>query len=721
VHLQSEDLFIIREQAPIIFHLFYLPFSLELILNDLYEYASKYDPLFMKKIFLSYLLLIINQNCFSQDIPDTEVFTVLKKDQPGGPHITPLLQNQTTLAWKQDDLRRKRLESILDEQSLLALRKETKDKLLEMIGGLPKEKTPLNAHITGRIEMKGFHIEKLLFESIPGFHVTALVYVPEDGKEKHPVVLVACGHSVIGKIYYQGLCQRLVQRGYLVICWDPVGQAERSQFWDAAKNKSRYNLVCGEHAVLGNLAYLAGTNLIRWQIWDGIRALDYMLTRPDADASRVTITGTSGGGVQSAHIAALDDRIKVVAPSCYISSLPMRAYNRIFEDPDSDPEQDLYGMIANGVDHTGLLLLIYPRPLFIASAVLDFFPIEGTRKTFREISEVYTRFGHGERIAMVEGYHKHQFSLENQEAVLNFLDRFNDMPLREELPPVTQLDEATLKCTRTGQVLLDFQQDKKLTDLIREYFLTQGKRKVPTVQEMYYGNGYPGIKNWEVVPYSSHSIPEKIAWQKTGSHESNGITIDQYLLHHSNGLQIPLLYFQSRSSRTKGKTLLWLDLNEKAGQKNWTQISKLVNEGKSVISFDFRGTGEDQMLYETTSSDRLNFDHMDPALRYFDPLSSVFACYIYNTLLTGRPYFLQMMEDTEIVARFARDHLNAGNLSFTATGETTLLAYEIAKTFSEIKPESNADINGITWSGLVKEARELWSIHNLLPGAAYIR
>ena len=85
-------------------------------------------------------------------------------------------------------------------------------------------------------------------------------------------------------------------------------------------------------------------------------------------------------------------RIKVVVPSCFISSLPMRAYNRIFADPDSDPEQDPYGMISEGVDHAGLLLLIYPRPLMIASAVLDFFPIEGARNTFREISDLYDRF-----------------------------------------------------------------------------------------------------------------------------------------------------------------------------------------------------------------------------------------------------------------------------------------------------------------------------------------
>src|SRR2546426_493855 len=314
-----------------------------------------------------------------------------------------------------------------------------------MVGGLLSQKTPLNPQITGKIQMDGFRIEKLIFESLPGIHVSALVYVPQDGNKTHPAILVPAGHATNGKVHYQALCQRLVQRGYVVISWDPVGQGERSQFWDAKAGKSRYNLICAEHAVLGNLAYLAGTNLARWEIWDGIRAVDYLLTRPEVDPERINITGTSGGGFQAAHIAALDRRIKVAAPSCYITALPMRVYNRIFKDPDSDPEQDLYGMVSNHVDHAGLLLMMYPRPVFVAAAVFDFFPIEGTRQTFREVESLYTQFDHSDRIAMTESYNQHEYSLENQEAALNFLDHFNQLPPKRGLPPIKELDEKVLQ------------------------------------------------------------------------------------------------------------------------------------------------------------------------------------------------------------------------------------------------------------------------------------
>ncbi|HET8824056.1 MAG TPA: acetylxylan esterase, partial [Terriglobales bacterium] len=331
---------------------------------------------------LTTLLFVAVVAANAQEAPPANAFRVLPTRSGEHPEITPYLKYQTEMAWREDDDRRNAWEQIHTSADLIRIQKNLRANLLAMLGGLPQKKTPLNPHITGHIQMNGFHIEKLIFESLPGIYVTALLYVPDGNTKKDPAVLVPAGHSPDGKAYYQALCQRLVQRGYFVISWDPVGQGERSQFWDAKNHRSRYNLICAEHAVLGNLAYLAGTNLARWEVWDGIRAVDYLLTRPEVDPDRINITGTSGGGFQAALIAALDPRIKVAAPSCYITALPMRVYNRIFKDPDSDPEQDLYGMIASGLDHPGLLLLMYPRPVFVAAAVLDFFPIEGTLQTF---------------------------------------------------------------------------------------------------------------------------------------------------------------------------------------------------------------------------------------------------------------------------------------------------------------------------------------------------
>ncbi|HVR70319.1 MAG TPA: acetylxylan esterase, partial [Vicinamibacteria bacterium] len=287
--------------------------------------------------------------------PPAEAFRVLPAVEPG-PRITGYLQHQLATAWRQDDRRRAVFEAIRSEADLQGLRATLRARVIEIIGGLPETKTPLNARVTGTVPMDGYRIEKVVFESLPGLHVTALLYVPDGpAGTKRPGVLVACGHSPDGKSFrnYQQISGELAKRGYVVLSWDPVGQGERSQFWDAARGRSRYNLVCGEHAVLGNLACLAGTSLVRYMVWDGMRALDYLLTRPEVDPARLAVTGTSGGGFQSLYLGALDERIGVVAPSCFVTSLPMRMANRIFEDPDSDPEQDPFRLVSAGVDHAG--------------------------------------------------------------------------------------------------------------------------------------------------------------------------------------------------------------------------------------------------------------------------------------------------------------------------------------------------------------------------------
>jgi hypothetical protein len=654
------------------------------------------------------------------DAPPQECFRVFKQPVPQGPRITPYLSYQVERAWKEDEARQKAWDAIRDEASLRKTQDELRQKLLQMIGGLPAVKTDLHPVITGKIQTDGFVIEKLIFQSLPGVYVSALVYVPNDHTAKHPAILVPAGHAADGKFHYQALSQRLAGRGYLVISWDPVGQGERSQFWDAKANKSRYNLICAEHAEMGNLAYLAGANLARWEVWDGIRAVDYLLTRPDVDGERISITGTSGGGTQTAFLAALDPRIKVAVPSCYLSALPMRMSNRIFVDPDSDPEQDLFGMISSGLDHPGLLLLMYPRPVLVAAAVLDFFPIEGTRKTFREVQKLYEQFGHGERIALVQGYHDHQFSIENQQAALNFLDHFNQMPVRDSLPPVKELDGEALRCTRSGQVMLDYSGARSLMDVIREYYDEHKPKNNQMLAKEYFGERYNGVQNWRVTEFGSlPPQPGQITWEARGSSKIEDATIDRYLLRHNELLEMPLLHIH-KSGAGDRKLLLWFQENGKATRADWPEVEKRLNQGYNIISFDFRGLGETRMPYTAVSPDdpllgKLDFDHA-----YVNAISGVLANYVYNSLLTGRPYFLQMIEDAEIARRFAAEKLHANMVAVTAPGDGYTLASAIAETIPglQLLPEPSGKI--LKWSEIVEQERESWPIQYLLPSGAYI-
>jgi cephalosporin-C deacetylase-like acetyl esterase len=656
----------------------------------------------------------------ASDAPPADAFRVLPPPGKEAPIITPYLQYQVDMAWKQDEQRLQTWRGVRTEAELLAVQRTIEEHLLAMLGGLPKERTPLHPRITGTIQMDGFRIEKLIFESLPEIYVSALVYVPEDGTKAHPAILVPAGHAANGKVHYQALCQRLVQRGYVVISWDPVGQGERSQFWDAKAGKSRYNLICAEHAILGNLAYLAGANLARWEIWDGIRAVDYLLTRPEVDPQRINITGTSGGGFQAAHIAALDRRIKVAAPSCYITALPMRMYNRIFQDPDSDPEQDLYGMISNQIDNAGLLLMMYPRPVFVSAGVLDFFPIEGAHKAVREVTELYSMFHHADRIGMAEGYHAHEYSLENQEATIDFLDHFNGMPAKHGFAPIRELDEKTLRCTKTGQVMLEFEDARSLMDLIREYY--EEHRSLPglTFKQLYNSEGHPRIDSWSV-PEFRGEIPaaEEVRWEARETSQFEGMTIEKYLLHHSRYLEMPLLYIHKIDGGQRS-VVLWLGENGKATAKDWPSLMKYMDAGYDVVSFDPRGLGETRMPYKAASPDdpslaQLNFDEA-----YLSPISGVLAGYVYNSILTGRPYFLQMVEDAEIATRFVQSKVDSrAKIAIAGTASAYTLASAISEALPGVKLLSSEG-QIIKWSELVNQKTELWPIQYLLPGGAYI-
>jgi predicted dienelactone hydrolase len=671
-----------------------------------------------------FFFLLVTVPALSQTAPPADAFRVLAPPSQG-PQITPYLKYQTDMAWQQDEERTAAWRGIRTEAEMLRLQRDLRQKLLTMIGGLPKTRTPLRARITGTIPMNGFHIKKVIFESLPGFYVTALLYVPDDrepgNNKKYPAVLVPAGHSPDGKDHYQSLCQHLVLRGYIVLAWDPVGQGERSQFWDAKTGKSRYNLICAEHAVLGNLAYLVGANLARWEIWDGLRAFDYLLTLPEVDSHRINITGTSGGGFQAIHIAALEPRIKVAAISCYITALPMRVHNRIFKDPDSDPEQDLYGMISNGVDNAGLLALMYPRPVFVAAAVLDFFPIEGAEKTFREVHQLYARLGHGDRIAMTEGYHGHEYSDANQEAAFEFMDHFNQMPAVRTLAPVQQLEGKQLQCTSTGQVMQDIQEAKPLTDFFRDYYTEHKGRPAESIRQLYFGKGYPGIRSWNLVAFNNLApAAGTIAWENAGTSTFRDIAIDRYVLHHSHSLVMPLIHIHKTSVQSKGWRL-WFSKDGKPVGDDWAHIVRQVNAGYDVISFDFRGLGETRMRYKAVSEDDPSLALADESQAYANPLSSVLAGYVYNSLLTGRPYFLQMIEDAEIALRFSKQQLHAGSFSVVSDPDSALLDSAIASTLPGVNPDPHPAGDIMKWSEVVLQPRELWPIQYLLPGGAYVQ
>jgi hypothetical protein len=338
------------------------------------------------------------------------------------------------------------------------------------------------------------------------------------------------------------------------------------------------------------------------------------------------------------------------------------------------------------------------------------------------VEDLYAKFGHSDRIAMREGYHQHQFSPENQEAAIAFMDHFNGLlAVRKTLAPVKELDEKTLQCTRTGQVMLDYDNARSLMDVIRDYYVEHKSRPAITLKHLYYSNLYPGILSWSVSKYQGAGPgPGEIRWEELGTSQAGELSIDRYLLHHSRYLELPLLYIHT-AGRDRRPVLLWLGENGKVSAQDWPTVTKYLDEGYDIVSIDPRGLGETRMHYKAVSEDDPALAQMDFDHAYVSPVSGILADYVYNSLLTGRPYLLQMIEDVEIATRFVRARISAHpEFAITGEGDAYTLASTVSETLPGVKLLSPPDARVLKWSDLVNLKRELWPIEYLLPGGAYV-
>jgi hypothetical protein len=339
----------------------------------------------------------------------------------------------------------------------------------------------------------------------------------------------------------------------------------------------------------------------------------------------------------------------------------------------------------------------------------------------REASEVYGRFHHADGIAMAEGYHAHQYSPENQEAALAFLDHFNGVQPPKKAFAAKELDDKTVQCTRTGQVMLDFEDARSMMDVIRDYYEGRKKQPAKTIKQLYHSDLHPHIDTWKVSEFHGE-VPgdAEIAWGKVSDSQFEGVTIEKYLLRHGRYLQMPLLHIHKTGSEG-GPVLLWLAENGKATAEDWPSVAKYVADGYGVLSFDPRGLGETRMPYKAASPDDPSLAQLDLAQAYVNPLSGVLSDYVYNSLLVGRPYLFQMIEDVEIAARFSRTAIHSNSQFFVAGSEAAApLVSTIAETLPDMKLLPHANSQPFRWSEVVEQKTELWPIQFLLPGGAYI-
>lgn len=494
-----------------------------------------------------------------------------------------LYKLQCDLSFDYLNNRKQKIDQLKTKADWEKRQKEVKD-ILERIAGPFPEKTPLNPVTTGKVKGDGFTVEKLYFESMPGYKVTAALFLP-DGKKKHlPTIIYCSGHSDLAfrSDTYQHVIINLVKKGFAVFAFDPIGQGERQQYFESSKGKSRFGPT-REHSYPGAQLFINGASAARYMIWDGIRSVDYLLTRKEIDPERIGITGRSGGGTQSSYIAAYDERIRAAAPECYITSL---AYLLKSHGPQ-DAEQNFIHGISEGFDLADLLEVRAPKPALMITTTRDIFSIQGAKETFAEAKGAYKALGMLENLEMVESNAGHASTLKNRETMYAFFQKHLGNPGSNEDVAIDTFQVEDLYITETGQVSTSigskflFDVNLELAKANRDKLKVQ-RNKTDYVTEVKEATksltGYEKVQSYGKLVFG-------------GRTEYQDHYLDKYLIECENEMVLPFIVFSPKGE--SAKAALYLDdIKDKKSTPAHEVPLHLVQQGVRVIVPDLPGYGE---------------------------------------------------------------------------------------------------------------------------------
>ncbi len=443
----------------------------------------------------------------------------------------------------------------------------------EMFGPFP-EKCDLASRTTRSLERDGYRVENVIFDSVPGLQITANLYLPEPLDERIPGIALACGHSGIAKAYYryQLAAIDMARRGMVVLCFDPFGQGERLM-WDRVRNRM---LTYPEHDVLDRAAVLAGTSSSGEYTWDCVRAIDYLISRPEVDEARIGLTGCSGGGTQTTFTATVDDRIAAAVPICFVTSVRERLLSR---EP-GDSEQYPYDLLKLGLEYADFLAMLAPKPVLIAAAKEDFFPLKGARDTVATLKRIYDLSGDAEKVDLFEGPGKHGLSDEIRRATSDWFCRWFGLPIPDEDPAAEPEPEKALWATRSGQLAADGS---------GKNWYVASEELVPPM-EVLRENRIDAVELGRTLGLPDVSAPSRFESRQ----EEKGVTC--FRVETEPGITIPAVLFDpdtGASELADGRALVVYchedGMQAESGRAG--MIEQLRGAGHAVLALDPRGVG----------------------------------------------------------------------------------------------------------------------------------
>ena len=475
---------------------------------------------------------------------------------------------------------------------LRARQAEVRAKTAAALGGWP-ERTPLNAKTVGTVSLPGCRVERVLFESMPGFYVTANLFLPDAQEFSPPYagLVQAQGHSFGGKDcdLYQRAALMAARAGLATLVYDPVDQGERIQ---RQRPAGRINVV-DEHNDIGRRAVLLGWNTARFRIFDGLRAFDYLAARPDIDANRLAVWGQSGGGTLSSYLMALEDRVKAASPSCYLTSL--RALAAVSSPQDA--EQNVFGQLAFGLNHAGMCLLRAPLPVCPSINEGDGFPYNGAIETFEVVREVYRRLGAADKFTFVDASLEHGWTESGRVYGIRWIDKWlNGRPGPWAADPVdvrsvnlafglerheyALFGKREVNVTPHGDVR-ELPGAKSAYDFMREEGERLERSRRPLSRKAFFA--VTGMKDPSALAAVEKDLPTE---ERVGFSVARSI-----LMRNDDFTQIPTIRLTPQARGTTSRPVLVVGDGK---DRRWLtpEVESLLSGGRTVMVADLRGFAE---------------------------------------------------------------------------------------------------------------------------------
>jgi cephalosporin-C deacetylase-like acetyl esterase len=489
-------------------------------------------------------------------------------------HVAAKL-NALAAAW---DQRREQIHSAADVE---ARNRYVREKFKEMIHGYP-ERTPLAPRTVAFHDRDGYRIENVMFQSRPNFWVTASLYIPANQKTPCPAVISPCGHYPLARMEpeYQLVYVDMVKAGFVVLAYDPIGEGERRQYWNPDSHEAPLAPIF-EHSMAGHLLMLIGEDLTQYRVWDGMRAIDYLETRPEVDPQRIACAGHSGGGTMTLFISALDERVKcaVVNEGGTANRWPLRIRPDQRVGP-ADIEQNFFPGAKYGVDMPDLHIAIAPRPLL---ALVEEYN-QGFTRAAEQIRTRYAQLGAVDRFGTEQANDPHAWTPKLRLATTRWLNRW----LRDSAGPDRESDTTveepqTLYCSPNGSLRYSQTGDTIFSRILEKQAALPPKRELT-------GRELAGELS-ALLRYKQ--INEPLAPRVLVRTPRNGYSVEKLEFLSEPGIYIPVWVFLPERRAAAYPT--WLVFNEAGKQADGMEFGsyeRLARGGQMVIACDVRGIGE---------------------------------------------------------------------------------------------------------------------------------